>query len=73
MSAIMWALCSQRSSAFLRRTWFALFVLARDKVHITPRDFLIVIPDTDCCVGAVLGRACAVPWLPAGRLRVRQL
>ena len=48
-------------------TYFlALFVLARDEVHITGRNCLVVIPAPDC-FGSGLGRACAVPWLPAGR------
>ena len=34
-------------------------------IHLTGRNCLIVIPEPDC-VGGGLGRACAVPWLPAG-------
>ena len=47
-------------------------MLARDEVPITGRNCLIVIPDHDW-VGGGFGRACAVPWLPAGRVWVRQL
>ena len=42
-------------------------MLARDEVHITGQNPLIGIPDPDC-VGGGLGLACAVPWLPAGRV-----
>ena len=42
-------------------------LLSGDEVHRTGRNCLIVIPDPEC-VGGGLGRACAVPWLPAGRV-----
>ena len=45
--------------------FFPLFELARDEVHLTGRDCLIVISKPDC-VADGLGRACAVLWLPAG-------
>ena len=47
--------------------FFALPVLARDEVHLTGRNCLIVILKPDC-VGGGLGRACTVLWLPAGRM-----
>ena len=66
--AILLVLCSHRFSAFISETHLlVLFVLARGEVHITGRNCLIVIPDLDC-VGGGLGRACAVLWIPAGRV-----
>ena len=38
---------------------FALFVLARDRVHLTGRNCPIVVSDPNC-VGGGLGRACTV-------------
>ena len=55
-----------------RAYFFPLSVPAGDEVHLTRRPCLIVIPDTDC-VRCDLGRPCAVPWLPAGQVCVRQL
>ena len=67
-NAILLVVCSQRSSAFLRHLFgLALFVLAREEVHLTRRSCLIAIPDPEC-VGGGVERACAVPWLPAGRV-----
>ena len=57
--------CSQHSSAFL--CIFALFVLARDKVHLERETYLIVVAGPDC-IGGGLGRAWAVPWLPVGQV-----
>ena len=59
-------------SALVSVSWAYLFcvvraTVARDEVHITGRDCFIVIPDPDC-VGGGLGHACALLWLPAGRV-----
>ena len=51
---------------------FALFVIARDEVHLKGRNCLITHPNDDMVRGG-LGRACDVPWVPAARMRTRQL
>ena len=43
----------ERFSAFLRRMLFAFLVLARDEVHLSARDSLVVITDADCVRGGI--------------------